>query len=223
MNYQEVLQILFDNKNDQRAIFNTKIINSKINNLGVSSSIVLDLSKKLANERNDLLDFEINKYHEINMIISLTNVLRKDKTVEEKFQFLEQYFQIVDNWAIVDSTISKFKIKKLDDIKKYILKFHESEYPFVRRACFVILLKFVNKENASFIKDLLNNDSDYYCFMAQAWLISQFAIKGLKEDMISILENKDLSNKLINKGIAKACESYRVSDEDKLIYKSYRR
>ena len=146
MNYQEVLQILFENKNDQRAIFNTKIINSKINNLGVSSSIVLDLSKKLANERNDLLDFEINKYHEINMIISLTNVLRKDKTIEEKFQFLEQYFQIVDNWAIVDSTISKFKIKKLDDIKKYILKFHKSDYPFVRRACFVILLKFVNKD-----------------------------------------------------------------------------
>ena len=112
MNYQEVLQILFDNKNDQRAIFNTKIINSKIKNLGVSSSIVLDISKKLANERNDLLDFEINKYHEINMIISLTNVLRKDKTIEEKFQFLEQYFQIVDNWAIVDSTISKLKIKK---------------------------------------------------------------------------------------------------------------
>ena len=41
--------------------------------------------------------------------------------------------------------------------------------------------------------------------------------------MISILENKHLPNKLINKGIAKACESYRVSDEDKLIYKSYRR
>ena len=223
MNYQEVLQILFENKNDQRAIFNAKIIKSKINNLGVSSYIVLDLSKKLANERNDLLDFEINKYHEINMIISLTNVLRKDKSIDEKFQFLEQYFQIADNWAIVDSTISKFKIKKLDDIKKYILKFHQSDYPFVRRACFVILLKFVNKENASFIKDLLNNDSDYYCFMAHAWLISQFAIKGLKEDMISILENKDLSNKLINKGITKACESYRVSEEDKLIYKSYRR
>ena len=30
MNYQEVLQILFENKNDQRAIFNAKIIKSKI-------------------------------------------------------------------------------------------------------------------------------------------------------------------------------------------------
>ena len=79
------------------------------------------------------------------------------------------------------------------------------------------------EKNSMNFKDLLNNDSDYYCFMAQAWLISQFAIKGLKEDMISILENKDLPNKLINKGIAKACESYRVSEEDKLIYKSYRR
>ena len=46
MTYQQVLQILFENKNDQRAIFNAKIIKSKINNLGVSSYIVFDLSKK---------------------------------------------------------------------------------------------------------------------------------------------------------------------------------
>ena len=47
MTYQQVLQILFENKNDRRAIFNAKIIKSKINNLGVSSSVVLDISKEL--------------------------------------------------------------------------------------------------------------------------------------------------------------------------------
>ncbi|MCQ3034652.1 MAG: DNA alkylation repair protein [Bacilli bacterium] len=224
MTYQDTLNILFENSDETRAIFNNKIIRSSVRNLGVPSSVTLDIAKRIAKENIDISDYPINEYHEINLIIGISTVLRKDLSKDKKFEFIETFFENTDNWAVVDSTAAKFKIKDFELSKKYLNKFIKSKCTFVRRYVYVCLLdNFTKLECFDFINKMLRNDSEYYVQMAESWLISNLAIKGLKQETIEILNRDDLDKVIINKAISKICDSFRVSEEDKNEYRKYRR
>ena len=224
MTYQDTLNILFENSDETRAIFNSKIIFTKAKNLGVKSDITLGIAKQLAKDKTDVSDFPINVYHEINLIIGISTMLRKDLSSDKKFEFIESFFPKVDNWAVVDSTAAKFKIKDFELAKRYLNKFIKSKYTFVRRYVYVCLLdNFTKSECVDFINKMLRNDSEYYVQMAESWLISNLAIKGLKQETINILNRDDLDKVIINKAISKICDSFRVSKEDKNEYRKYRR
>lgn len=224
MTYQDILEILFKNSDERRAIFNNKIIFTKARNLGVPANVTLDIAKRLAKEQTDVSHFPINEYHEINLIIGISTMLRKDLSVDKKFEFIESFFKDVDNWAVVDSTVAKFKTKDFETAKKYLSIFINSEYTYVRRFVYVFLLdNFTNPNCFDYINSLLKNDNEYYVQMAESWSISNLAIKGMKEETIKVLKRKDLDKVIINKAISKICDSFRVSEIDKNMYRTYRR
>ena len=75
MTYQDTLNILFENSDETRAIFNNKIIRSSVRNLGVPSNVTLDIAKRIAKENIDISDYPINEYHEINLIIGISTTI----------------------------------------------------------------------------------------------------------------------------------------------------
>ena len=224
MDYKEVLNILYENGDEKRAIFNNKIIFTKAKNLGVPSNVTLDIAKKIAKEQQNVCDFPINEIHEVNLIIGISTVLRKDIEINKKFEFIESFFEKIDNWAVVDSVTAKFKTKDFQSAKPYLLKFINSKHTFVRRFVYAFLLdNFTKQEYFDFINDALRNDPEYYVQMAESWLISNLAIKGLKEETTKVLLREDLDKVIINKAISKICDSFRVSEVDRNYYKTLRR
>ena len=59
-----------------------------------------------------------------------------------------------------------------------------------------------------------NKNLTYYNKMAIAWLISEMLVKKY-DDTVEYLEKSNLDKFTFNKSIQKACESYRINDEQK--------
>ena len=58
--------------------------------------------------------------------------------------------------------------------------------------------------------------------MALSWLISKMYI-NYKDEVIEILQNKNISDEVVNKSISKINDSYQIKKEDKSILIDYRR
>jgi 3-methyladenine DNA glycosylase AlkD len=63
----------------------------------------------------------------------------------------------------------------------------------------------------------VNNDA-YYVKMANAWLLSYMFIKCFN-DTINFINHNKIDKWTLSKGISKACESFRISQEEKNILK----
>ena len=133
----------------------------------------------------------------------------------------------IDNWAVCDVFCAGLKITKKhknemwDFIQKYLL----SDKEFEIRFAVVMILDFFIEEH--FIKrDLQIFDEidcqAYYVQMAVAWAISICLIK-FYDITIQYLENCNLDKFTYNKALQKAIESYRISDERKVILRSMKK
>ena len=89
-----------------------------------------------------------------------------------------------------------------------------------------ILFKLIDKdEYIDKIYDMLNGfetEKEYYVNMMNAWLICELFIKR-RDKTLKFLECNRLNRFTINKGISKCRDSFRVSEEDKLLLLNYRR
>ena len=64
--------------------------------------------------------------------------------------------------------------------------------------------------------------NDYYIMMGAAWLIAEVLVKHYAEG-VCFLKEGILPKETHNKAIQKACESFRVSNEEKAFLKSLRK
>ena len=62
---------------------------------------------------------------------------------------------------------------------------------------------------------------DYYVKMANAWLISYMFINYF-DDTIKFINNNKIDSWTLRKGITKSIESYKISDDKKIILKKIR-
>ena len=207
--------------------FNNKIIPTKQTTLGVRLPILRKMAKRIAKE--DSIDFVKSDKQNIYEMIMLEGMVLSymDKSFKELLPLTEKFFDKVDNWAQVDSTICDFKkvAKEKEDVLIVVKKWLKSDKEFFIRAGLVMLLShFVEEKNLEMIFDLSQGvvHTGYYVQMGNAWLISGCMAK-FPEETIAFFRNNTLHNRTHNKAIQKSRESFRVSKEDKEIINALKR
>lgn len=217
--YDDLVTYLYTFKDEKYKEFNDKLSLSKYNTIGVRLPILRNISKKLS--KTNFYDlFKHTKDSNIYEVIFIEGILYsyiKDFTLLSKL--LISYSKRIDSWAFTDSVVASLKIfkKYKKDGLKLVNKLINSNDTFSKRMGYVILLDYyVEKDYLELIfVFILNEKNDnYYIKMAIAWLLSVMYIKYKDEVYIFLKEYKD--DFIKKKAVNKICDSYRVSDYDKL-------
>ena len=225
---QKIKEKLFTLADPKYQEFHSRLCPRTDNIIGIRVPILRNYAKELANEYEikELLEQIDNQYYEEIMLQGMLIGLEKEhlKIVQKHIQKLVPK---IDNWAVCDVFCAGLKITKKhknemwDFIQKYLL----SDKEFEIRFAVVMILDFFIEEH--FIKrDLQIFDEidcqAYYVQMAVAWAISICLIK-FYDITIQYLENCNLDKFTYNKALQKAIESYRISDERKVILRSMKK
>lgn len=214
-------------QNDQLKQFNKKIINTKYNVLGVKTEVLKKIAKENISKYKDYFK-ENHIYYEEYMIHGFMLGYLK-LTLEELIPYINDYIELIDNWAMVDSIVSNLKIfnkyeREVFELAKSYLKSNK-EFK-VRFGYCIFLSYYINKSKEEYIDEILtlcNKNHDlYYIQMMVAWLLSFSYIK-FKEKTFSFLLYSNLDNFTFNKTISKICDSYRVTKEEKEQLKKMRK
>ena len=112
--------------------------------------------------------------------------------------------------------------------KPYLLskEFLNSNMPFVRRTGLNIYFKLITEEKyvdkVFEVLDNLRSEKEYYVNMCASWLLCDCFIK-YRFKTLEYFKNNKTNSFIINKGISKCRDSFRVSKEDKELLLNYKK
>ena len=204
-------------KDEKYLDFNSKLINQNdYPVIGIRVPQLRDYARKLMKD-NTMPSFK-DKYHEEVLVHGFCIALYKCD-FKEKIELIDDYLPLINTWDICDGFVSSLK-----DIKKnketyypYIEKYLYTDKEFYQRYGFVVLMDYYLEEK--YLKDIFKylkkvKYNGYYSKMGAAWLLSYCFIRYYDETISYINKNK-LDEFVLNKGIQKALESYRIDDYKK--------
>lgn len=162
---------------------------------------------------------EIEPYYYEELLITGIIIASAPMSPEERFGYIVWVLPRIKNWAICDGFCASFKITPQDlaTYWDFIMQFQNSDQEFTLRFMFVMILDhFLLPEYLSQIFRLLDEikSEQYYVHMAKAWLVAELCTQ-FHDEAFDYLEHDQLPVETHNKAIQKACESRRLSDEDK--------
>lgn len=158
-------------------------------------------------------------YYEEKMLMGMLLGLWKAPSPEALEQMLEKFLPLVDNWAVCDVTcgglkyIGKHKEYFYPVLKKYL----KSSDTYTVRFGVVLLMDYYIEE--TYLEELCRlyeqiHQEDYYVKMAVAWAYSVLLVKYY-EPVFVFLKECRLDRFTFQKTVQKACESRRISAEQK--------
>lgn len=206
-------------KDNEYKEFHERIVSTKYTILGVRVPAVRKLAKsiKTREEIQALLDLNDPYYEEVLAGGLAIGALKEP--LPKKEDLIYKYISNIDNWALCDSFCSALKSvkKEKDEAFAIIQKMLKSQKTYEVRFALVLLNNyFVQEEYLDFILKTVESvkSKEYYINMAAAWLFSSCYI--LNPDMCwNWLLSSSASPWIINKGIQKCLESYRVDSHQK--------
>ena len=202
--------------------FSDKLIpNSNI--LGIRSNNLKLIAKEYVKENDlSLLDKELT-YHEEKLVYMF--ILSNLKDINLIYDKLDKMVPLIDNWAVCDSLMNiKIIRKNREFFYPLINKYKSSKNEFEVRFSLIMLFHYMDEK---YLDDIFNiiesvNTDNYYSKMGLAWLICECFIKFRDYTMNKIKDLK-VDNFSYNKAIDKIRDSFRVTEEDKILLKSYKR
>ena len=196
----------------------------KENVIGVRIPIVRNLAKELngTEEAMAFLNSLPHKYQEENILHGQIISLIKD--YDKVIDLLDKFLVYVDNWAVCD-TISPKVFKKNKD--KLIVKIKEwigSGDTYTIRFGVCMLMSFYldddfKEEYLEIVKGI--ESSEYYVNMMRSWYFATALAKKWSSTFPYIRDHK-LDSWTNNKTIQKAIESYRITDEQKELLRTFK-
>lgn len=176
---------------------------------------------KVIIKNSDYLDFlntiEPHYYEEV--LITGIIIASAPMSINERLDCVLDFLPRINNWAICDTFCNSFTIKDPDlaTYWDFLIQLKNSHEEFILRFILVMILcHFIHQKYLDRIFTLLDNlQSDkYYVEMAEAWLVAEIFTK-YPAQVFNYLLHDQLSTFAHNKAIQKACESRRISNEDK--------
>ncbi len=230
MNLEQINGQLIDLSigNEEYAIFNKKIVNTKKQVLGVRLPDIRRLAKRAAKNHdfsslNNLLDqIDDNIYEQVFVTGLMINQLKISD--EQRKILIDKYLTKVDSWALIDSFITKKDNFSSDFWWQSAQNYLKSNQQFTVRLGVIILMKeFLTEYRIDQVFELVNNvkNDAYYIRIAIAWLYAEAAI-NFYILTIQNLKNNQLDNWTSKKACQKMLESRRLSAEQKTEIKELR-
>lgn len=174
------------------------------------------------------LDKLPHKYFEENQVHLF--VVERIKDFDECLRRIEQFLPYIDNWAVCDGKAPKALLKDEKRFVSCIEKWLKSKHPYTVRFGVNMLMNFFLDErfNKRFLKwvadideSLFNDDGRaecptdrYYVQMVIAWYMAT-ALAKQWDATFPYIKGRKLSSWIHAKSIQKACESYRITQEQK--------
>lgn len=163
-----------------------------------------------------------HKYYDENLLhgMFIAQIKDYDKCVEE----VEKFLPFIDNWAVSDTMSPKALAKNKKDLIAKVVEWSASEHTYTCRYGLLTLMRYYLDEDfkdeyleipAHIISD------EYYVNMMIAWFFATALAKQWNATLPYISEHR-LPQWVHRKTIQKAVESYRITDEQKQLLKSYR-
>ena len=199
----KIQKILFEYQDSKYGDFSAKLVPTLPREcfIGVRSPSYKEILRELASLPQDEIDqFKKSlphQYHEENCLqIALIN---KIKDYDECVSQLELFLPYINSWAVSDGlnppVLKKNKNKLLPKLKSWI----KDEKPFTKRVGMLLLMKY-------FLDDDFKPE---YLELVKQW-----------DYALPFIQDKKLAPWTHNKAIQKACESLRISPEQKEYLKS---
>lgn len=222
MPYQQLLAELKNNADEEYKSFHKRLLkNDEINVLGVRVPVLRKIAKKYKDCADELLTFP-DEYYEVTFVkLTAISYLK----YEDFIKYVDRCVPLINNWATCDCFSAKCIQNHREEFLPYLLKYSEVKSEFYQRFALVTLLHFYVEEKYAELIFNLSCKSDtnlYYVHMAVAWLVAETLVK-FYETACGFLKKNLLDKKTHNKAIQKACESYRLSLEQKNYLKGLKR
>ena len=203
-----------DIKNKLKKIRRTKF--------GISIPELRKFARKIAENPKEFLENNNNSTFELKLLHAFVIGYIKDD-INILLEYFKDFMPYVDDWAINDSLCQNFRIarKYQKEVWNFLMKFKNTKKEFESRIISVVLLShYLNDEYIERVIKVLDNlnTDDYYSKMGVAWAFA--TIMGKYPQMcLEYLNSKSchLDKTTYNKSLQKMRESFRVSDEIKLL------
>lgn len=222
----KVQKRLFEVADKQYALFQAKLIPNipQERVIGVRVPVLRKIAREFEKEPEcrDFLNTLPHAYYDENMLHSI--LLSNVKNYEECIAAVEAFLPYVDNWAVCDTlrpkVFGKHKDKLLPRIKDWIAS--DKTYT-CRFGIGMLMMHYLDKDFKPEYLELPQkvDSEEYYVKMMIAWFYATlWQISGMRR--FRILKSIDFLTGYIKKTIQKACESYRITDEQKAYLKTLR-
>ena len=218
--FQKIL--LSYSKGKEKSEWEKRIVNTSLPCIAVPSTKVDEIVRQIA--KGNFVEFvDLWIWENFTDTVITGKLICKIKDFSVMKKYLLTYSQKVDNWAGIDCL--KIKIKNKKEYYEFAKALCHHSYPFTRRLGIIMLFKQLEEEYIDVVFQILNsfeNETEYYVNMALAWLFCECFIKQ-REKTLRFLKTNKLNKFVINKGISKCRDSYRVSNEDKKLLLKYKK
>ena len=204
-------------KGEYKSSWEKRIVNTQMPCIAVPSEKVRKIIKEIS-KGNFISFIDHWKWENHTQTVIIGNLICQIREFDVFKKYLIKFANKIDNWASCDSLKFKITNKNKDDYFSLALELIKDKKTFVKRVGLIILFKLVNnKEYLDKIFKVLNSfylEEEYYVNMMLAWLFCECFIKYEKETK-QFLQTHTMNKFVINKGISKCRDSFRVSKEDK--------
>lgn len=208
--------------NNQYAAFNKRIVNTKMDVIGVR---VPDLRRLVGELAGDMSAADISRLlatpsnlYEYVLLCGLL-ITRAKISDEEAIKLTRQYLPRVDSWAHIDTFVEKKRRFAGDIWWEFALECLQSSEEFtVRYGVISLMANFLDESHIQRVFAALRNvkHDGYYVKMALAWLYATAAVNFF-EPTLSELENGQIDVWMRNKAYQKMRESRRFTPEQQEI------
>lgn len=227
--YLELRRKLIEQQDEKYRLFHEKLLRSSLPVIGIRTPILRQTAKEVA-KKADFHFFEtchMDTYEE-RLLYGLV-AAQLPMGFKEFLGYCDTYsYEFVENWAHCDifcASLKRIVSKNEEALFEHAKGYLRAENPWVVRVGLIILLDYYLKEpyltQVLQLTDQVSSDF-YYVQMGQAWLLATAWAKN-PEVVRRYLAESSLPYGVKVKFVQKACESYRVSTEDKAWLREWKR
>lgn len=225
----KIREKLFELQDTGYKDFNKKLIPniSEEKMIGIRIPELRKLAKNLMKEnREESIEFMENlphKYFEENNLHGF--MIGEFEEIEITMDYTERFLEHIDNWSTCDSFLPKIFKKYPKEVHEKALLWLQSEKEYtVRFAIGVLMSNYLGEEFKieHFEKISEIRSEEYYVNMMIAWYFAT-ALSKRYEESLEVLKDNILEVWTHNKTIQKACESRRITKEQKEYLRTLKR